>query len=97
MGVRVEVEATDLCESLEKLAEGPGNDIEGIICKLDKGIDGTLGGWIALDHVQGKTRVDGQLRGGNIRREGARRVKKETDLVLYSVDECLHVFLLGSC
>lgn len=53
--MRVVVEVTDLCESFEELAEGPGNDIEGIICKLDKGIDGTLGGWIALDHVQGKT------------------------------------------
>ena len=86
---------TDLCKSFEELAKGPGDDIEGIIGKLDKGIDGTLGGWIALDHVQGKTRVDGQLRkdmGG-----GGKRVRRGTDLVLYPVDECLHVFLLRGC
>lgn len=57
------MEVTDLCESFEELAEGPGDDIEGIIGKLDKGIYGTLGGWIALDHVQGEARVDRQLRG----------------------------------
>jgi len=53
---------TDLCESLKKLAKGPCDDIEGIVGKFDECIDGTLGGWITLDHVQGKTRVDGQLR-----------------------------------
>lgn len=54
-------DATDLCEPFEKLAEGPGDDIERVIGKLDKGIDGTLRGRIALEHVQGKTRVDGEL------------------------------------
>lgn len=58
--MKVEVE-TDLCESFEELTEGPCDDVERVVGKLDEGIDGPLGGWIALDHVQGETRVDGQL------------------------------------
>ena len=77
MGGREEEEVTDLCESFEELAEGPGNDIEGIICKLDKGIDGTLSCWIALDHIQGKTRVYGELRERDNWRGRRKRVREE--------------------
>lgn len=87
---------TNLCESFEKLAEGPGDDIEGVICKLDKGIDGALGCGIALDDVEGMTRVDRELRERVSTGEGETR-KGNTHLVLYPVNECLHVFLLRSC
>lgn len=68
---------TNLCESFEELAEGQGDYIEGVIGKLNKSIDGTLGCRIALDHVQGETRVDGELRdgiwgGGGEERRGGR-------------------------
>lgn len=67
-------EVTDLCKAFEELAEGPSDDIKRVVGKLNEGIDGTLRGWIALDHVQGHARIYGQLRegecGGNTRGGG---------------------------